>query len=793
MKSLVDKKYENFQQIIKDNYLKSYDEQSDCVTGIIQRPIHGAMHVARVQWWVLVLHKIIKQQLPEYCATIMRHFENNWHLKENEILTLARYAALFHDSAREDEHQDRWDVQSAEKCRLYLVQKGVTKALASTMANAAAFKDKPANFNIYLATTFDESRGMDKKKNSEAWNYIRRLIAAADCLDIMRCCGVFSFDKLWQYLNAIPNSTHLKFCIIDLCKNVYEVIKNQNDMLFPCSIKFSDDEFYHLHKSQSFYNESTKVKYEFADDVCSAVGSDIASVDYFNQYVSDKSFAHTKLSTVIPAFNPYLHGTTSGILSLLPKTHFTLTSAINMLDTYKLAPFSGEQGNALWGHAKGGFSHLNPQSKMFFGRLQSVSGDYQLPNILEYANGKGPYHFPLSLSDKLDSTIQNKFKNINTVISDILQAKQKGQNIVPACLNKINSDIIHAFKAYIMACQMVTLLGTTIAVDMQVYNTVRKKRLNDIKKLDSSSPEYVTECAKIREFNDEYNECKPTPPVDQYKTQQIERLQREHPFKENLFKIDFKHLIERILESNDSLKVDYNENPDQFLKFSVNLLNSFLVENNATLFIKGSLDHTDCEAVVDIDVGEMLGDQLGCTLGWYVYNEINQSSCLNRFVDIHVNVNEHIDLLRRKLELLEYAVNFPVTDAKLSEEALSYAKKPFPIILFCESEDKIHLANLYSLEYFSEQDLVFGVDIKTIATDTQQHKLILDRFMQEHDLDVQVMLISQLEACNRTKKAPIIEDYVKDLKKLTVFSSVTSSKCSTDNTPKLESREVKPR
>ncbi len=153
MKPLVEKKYENFQQIIKDNYLKPYDQQASLAPGLIQRPIHGAMHVARVQLWVLVLHKIIKQQLPVYCATIMGHFQHHFNLTENEILALARYAALFHDSARLDENQDRWDIQSAENCRLYLVENGVTATLACTIANAAAFKDKPDEFNNYLIKT----------------------------------------------------------------------------------------------------------------------------------------------------------------------------------------------------------------------------------------------------------------------------------------------------------------------------------------------------------------------------------------------------------------------------------------------------------------------------------------------------------------------------------------------------------------------------------------------------------------------------------------------------------------
>ena len=97
-----------------------------------------------------------------------------------------------------------------------------------------------------------------------------------------------------------------------------------------------------------------------------------------------------------------------------------------------------------------------------------------------------------------------------------------------------------------------------------------------------------------------------------------------------------------------------------------------------------------------------------------------------------------------------------------------------------------------SREYFSEKDLVFGVDIKTIATDTRQHKLILDQFMQEHNLNVQVILISELEACKRTKKAPIIEDYVKDLRKLTVFNTHTVVERFANRRVDISHQEVKP-
>jgi hypothetical protein len=100
--------YDNSQKIIERFYLQplsqdnhginlALKEKENLKDGFLERSVHGAMHVARVQLWCFILHDKIKHLFPEHIKAVLDVLSTKTKLNEVQIITLVRYVALFHD------------------------------------------------------------------------------------------------------------------------------------------------------------------------------------------------------------------------------------------------------------------------------------------------------------------------------------------------------------------------------------------------------------------------------------------------------------------------------------------------------------------------------------------------------------------------------------------------------------------------------------------------------------------------------------------------------------------------
>jgi hypothetical protein len=64
----------------------------------------------------------------------------------------------------------------------------------------------------------------------------------------------------------------------------------------------------------------------------------------------------------------------------------------------------------------------------------------------------------------------------------------------------------------------------------------------------------------------------------------------------------------------------------------------------------------------------------------------------------------------------------------------SLVRAPFPVILASESEEQIELVKIRNMEYRAKGFLTLGKDISVLATDSLEHKSIIEAWLTSHDL-----------------------------------------------------------
>jgi hypothetical protein len=135
-----------------------------------------------------------------------------------------------------------------------------------------------------------------------------------------------------------------------------------------------------------------------------------------------------KLKIVNLDGNPWIHGTTSRILSLLPLTNFELVEPIMMIEKYHLAPITGEITG-------GGLSRVWDRCEPRFGRIFSEGpNSYDLNKVRNYT---GSYiqtddwvSDPISnLKKRVDWGSNITYSNINIILIYAMRCRNLGYSI----------------------------------------------------------------------------------------------------------------------------------------------------------------------------------------------------------------------------------------------------------------------------------------------------------------------------------------------------------------------------
>lgn len=192
-----------FKNIYKITYFNSSSYSN------LARQDHGIQHVSRVALYIPIW------------ANIYRLFNVTAALQLTDAeLKLIQIAALLHDSAREDDNEDKWEHESGCIVYWYLIRKiQISPLLAKQLAEAVANKDWEYGQKYYVLEELDNTIRWSLDKNHyQPRNIYQKLIHDADCLDIMRVQSAFDGRYLDFYndiakLNAMALDVMAEFIL----------------------------------------------------------------------------------------------------------------------------------------------------------------------------------------------------------------------------------------------------------------------------------------------------------------------------------------------------------------------------------------------------------------------------------------------------------------------------------------------------------------------------------------------------------------------------------------------------
>lgn len=159
----------------------------------IARYYHGIQHVSRVALYIPILINLYRKHNDPDALSITE-----------EDLYLLQIAALFHDSARENEGTDLWDNESAILLYCYLVNVLVVDHLkAKILAEAIANKDSE---DRYLKLVVEGVKFSWHSARQKSKNIYQKILHDSDCLDIIRARICFDATYLYFYQNFAKNN-----------------------------------------------------------------------------------------------------------------------------------------------------------------------------------------------------------------------------------------------------------------------------------------------------------------------------------------------------------------------------------------------------------------------------------------------------------------------------------------------------------------------------------------------------------------------------------------------------------
>lgn len=146
----------------------------------IARLAHGISHTAST---ALMVRSLVNFR--------QNHGDQNCQLSENDIFYL-QITALLHDSARQGDNEDLWDLASGEMCYHYLrTHYGLTPEKAKFYAEAIANKDMMDEYNELIVDEPDNIRWAPAKTSSFPKPIEWQILHDVDSLEIIRARDQF--------------------------------------------------------------------------------------------------------------------------------------------------------------------------------------------------------------------------------------------------------------------------------------------------------------------------------------------------------------------------------------------------------------------------------------------------------------------------------------------------------------------------------------------------------------------------------------------------------------------------
>ncbi|MFT4059918.1 MAG: hypothetical protein QM652_10265 [Legionella sp.] len=683
------------QEFMNSTYLQPFkrplegnSKKENTRNGYIEREIHGAMHASRVAWSTVMLHRLCQQQYPHEVQNKVQALMQFSNLNEDELFYLIRYVSLGHDTAREDEGFDRWEEGSAKNIECFLIEKGVSSLLAEIFSRLALYKDKPQELAHYLA-----SHSL-AQEIIEGLQYARLLISLADCFDIIRCTDKFKFAVVEQKITEVFSYAKDKDgpIFFDYAKHLLHLLKQQKDLCFPTQLIGPNKECFHIEKSEQEYSMQEKVKLEHADNAISAMLNSINQDPYLQKLLNLETPIFSSTYDKEPAFVPYIHGTNSATLALMPQTNFQLMSPITMLEEYQLAPLCGEL-------TQGGLNSATADGQPCFAKLNGGKdrNEYSLNSVI--------YHYTkinevLSKEDCLAKLIaysthatKDLFYRINIINIYLARAKQLGINLQEISVIQNLEENFHQVKDIFY---LYLLLSTHIIV---------KPNLSSI---DSEEISSHFSLAKV---------------------------------------------LEKLKQSKISIQDIYNNPTAENCQHVIDLFT--FSKNDKTEYLFEYIDspqekRKDKSNLEQYDYGYMIYNRSSWSFENILHETCRGHYQMFDFQHIAPSLIDYVEVLEKRFLVTQKLLHEHSKPLKLSPEDLALVENPLPIILLYNQSHQMHLLEVDSQEYRVEQSLKLGKDIQIVATDTEANIKRLQAYSDRHHLNLTIISFADLKRAHRS-------------------------------------------
>lgn len=711
------------QQLLEKYYLQPFDgsKKTHLKDGFIERSIHGATHAGRAAFWLLVMHNFLLTLAPDSINEFMIKIARQLNIESEQLLLLLLIVMLCHDAGRKGEGWDIWEQGSAEITYHVLLELGLDERGAALLSLLVKCKDKPLEFTNQLA------QSNISPQDYNVFDYLRSLINLGDNLDLMRCVGDFKVFYIFKTLKNIKGVAEVISVeeLMKLLEEIHHIIFNQGDMLFSCNLIDLNNEVYACRKAHIIMRK--KVNFEQAANVLIALFKDIADYPQIHSYLTGLDVPGAQEFNVEPVYIPFIHGTNSSILSLLPKSNFEIMSPIDMMDSYHAVSMTGELTRGGYKVVGGEFLGSTSFAKISANGVNS----YTLKKVIDnYTNLRVALNQHTNLKnfrEACETGFKNSYLNINLILIYYVRVRQSCSSLEEVISTEELELLFARIEASRQFYYLIQLLGTHIFPDMAELSAFR---LSGPKSL---FPKFTKEGQFINFAI--YNFLTYDRIIDRILGSKINIKEAlEHPTPEHLMnvlnildvpkKCTLTDEYERVVGHDIELPLTrfFSLQPESFVDAHEHKIAGVFLEMQQN--IRGSSNNINSLLVKF--VSGLATDKLFLSLG--------------------ADARRHLTLLDDRVRLFKDLIHAPQAHFKISAIQEYFLERKFPLILLSEAEEKICLFSFQNEEYRSITPLKFGTDIKIIATDNHVHRLEVLKYLEIHRINhIQVILFSDLK------------------------------------------------
>lgn len=397
--------------------------------------------------------------------------------------------------------------------------------------------------------------------------------------------------------------------------------------------------------------------------------------------------------------NPYIHGTSFGALNILHHTEYNLMDPITTIETYGIAPLTGEI-------TREGFDTASSRCNTCFGRVYGST--YNFDQVIKYTrlNSKWSDNDPLlQLTRQLEAGSKCAYSNINIILIFMVRCQQLGHDVSQI----ITKDIILDIKNTINAFASLLFLETWFTP----VKTLDQSDISDAIYTHLTLDTIKSKCSTLPDLFEIYkqNISPETKTLSDNPSSEIVNMIS------NIFILPKKSIVESGIQC---VKKEVELSITGPFKHPASIYNVIGSKFEPKYTLYRLIQNVSSYSIRDVLENYFRGY---ISKGFWPVFHKRLSCYLDDFI-------HRINLLSKMLTRTNTII----------------LKEPncdnYPIIFVCEDDD---LCEKICAEYRAKRPLKLGTDITIAATDNHQNKEQLENYMSLHNIKCKVILFDELK------------------------------------------------